>query len=212
MLSPQAAQGLGDKGQLSPSSPASAEGGRSQGWGRGSARHRVSVKRSREGEPTWAAAGPDGARSLALIKGRVAAIVGGPGLRGHLLRLPVGKETARGPGLAGAGRAGQGEERLDPPSSASHHVSCYPSPDSGRISQPLHLPEELTAPAAFPAGRAACLASAAWMPALTVREGKSLSEVTQRGLGRPQGGVLLTQPRASPGTQRRPHPHPGRGH
>lgn len=128
MLSPQAAQGLGDKGQLSPSSPVSAEGALGQGWGRGSARRRVSVKRSREGEPTWAAAGPDGARSLALIKGRVAAIVGGPGLRGHLLRLPVGKETAWDPGLAGVGRAGQGEERLDPPSSASHHVSCHPSP------------------------------------------------------------------------------------
>lgn len=109
MRSPQAAQGLGDKGQLSPSSVASAEGGHSQGRGRGSARHRVSVKRSREGEPTWAAAGPDGARSLALIKGRVAAIVGGPGLRGHLLRLPVGKETAGVLGLQG--RGGPGRER-----------------------------------------------------------------------------------------------------
>lgn len=162
------------------------------------------MKWSREGEPTWAAAGPDGARSLALIKGRVPAIVGGPGLRGHLLRLPVGKETAGGPGLAGVGRARQGEEKLDPPSSASHHASCHPSPESGRISLPLHLPEELKAPA--------CLAFAAWMPTLTVREGKSLSEASQRGHGRPQGGVLLTQPRASPGTQRRPHPHPGRGH
>lgn len=59
----------------------------------------------------------------------------------------MGKETAGGPGLAGVGRARQGEEKLDPPSSASHHASCHPSPESGRISLPLHLPEELTAPA-----------------------------------------------------------------
>lgn len=70
-------------------------GGCGQGWGRDSVRGRVSLKRSWEGEPTWAAVGPDGARSPALIKGRVsrgsAAIVGGPGLQGHLLRLSVGK-------------------------------------------------------------------------------------------------------------------------
>lgn len=70
------------------------QGGHDRGWGRDRARGRISLKRSWKGEPTWAAVGPDGVRSPALIKGQVSprsvAIVGDSGLRGHLRRLSVG--------------------------------------------------------------------------------------------------------------------------
>lgn len=91
--------------------------------GRDSSRHRVSLKRSWEGEPTWAAAGPDGARSPAPITGQVspgsAAIVGGRASQGAPAEALRGKgeQACSGRGSGGLqrwGRARQGKMRSAP--------------------------------------------------------------------------------------------------
>ena len=45
---------------VAPLSFCRGQGGHDRGWGRDRARGRISLKRSWKGEPTWAAAGPDG--------------------------------------------------------------------------------------------------------------------------------------------------------
>lgn len=114
-------------------------------------RDRISLKRSWEGEPTWAAAGPDGARSPALIKGQVSpgsrAIVGGPASGGTC----GGSPWERGAGLlwdrvwwlvgVGEGQAGRGEIGSPPPGLLSFgFVSC--STLTGNVPS-LHLGSSL---------------------------------------------------------------------
>lgn len=144
VLSPQAAPGPVSQPQqaqacrqLSPLwSLWRAGGPRGRDWGRDSSGGRVSLKRSREGDPTWAAVGPDGARSPALIKGQVSpgsvAIVGGRASGwGHLQRLSVGKRRRPSPGRGpvacrSGGGARQGEKRLGPRSPATCHLGSPP--------------------------------------------------------------------------------------
>lgn len=96
--------------------------------GEGQVRGRVSLKRSWEGEPTWAAVGPDGVRSPGLIKGQVSpgsvAIVGGPGPQGHLLRPSVGKGS-RPLRLGGWWLADRGEGRAGREGVAPGHLRSH---------------------------------------------------------------------------------------